>query len=146
MRIRFIRSDLYQILAFTIHGKMSKRSYKNNKFKILAPTWNEEWELLDGSYSVSDIQCYFEYILKIWRKTDNPSIRMYVMKIENKITFKIMAGYYVALLMPEMMKLIGRTKGKITKNKNGENEPYLEITEEVLIHSNILKCALFRNY
>ena len=71
---------------------------------------------------------------------------MYVMKIENKITFKIMAGYYAALLMPEMMKLIGRTKGKITKNKNGENEPYLEITEEVLIHSNILKCALFRNY
>ena len=68
------------------------------------------------------------------------------MKIENKITFKIMAGYYVAVLMPEMMKLIGRTKGKITKTKNGENEPYLEITEEVLIHSNILKCALFRNY
>ena len=68
------------------------------------------------------------------------------MKIENKITFRIKAGYYLALLMPEMMKLIGRTKGKITKNKNGENKPYLEITEEVLIHSNIVKCTLFRNY
>ena len=73
-------------------------------------------------------------------------MRMYVMKIENKITFRIKAGYYLALLMPEMMKLIGITKGKITKNKNGENKPYLEITEEVLIHSNIVKCALFRNY
>ena len=73
-------------------------------------------------------------------------MRMYVMKIENKITFRIKAGYYLALLMPEMMKLIGITKGKITKNKNGENKPYLEINEEVLIHSNIVKCALFRNY
>ena len=54
----------YQILVFVIHGKMQKKSYKNNKFKISARTWNEEFELLDGSYSISDIQDYFEYILK----------------------------------------------------------------------------------
>ena len=55
------RSDmlLFQTLAFTIHGKIS---YKNNTFKIWAPTWNEEFELTDASYSVSDIQDYFEYI------------------------------------------------------------------------------------
>ena len=41
-----------------------KKSYKNNKSIILAPTWNEEFEFSDGSYSVSDIQDYFEYILK----------------------------------------------------------------------------------
>ena len=41
-----------------------KKSYKNNKFKISAPTWNEEFELPDRSYSVSDIQNYFIYILK----------------------------------------------------------------------------------
>ena len=41
-----------------------KKSYKNNKFKISAPPWNEEFELSDGSYSVSDIQDYFEYISK----------------------------------------------------------------------------------
>ena len=41
-----------------------KKSYKNNKFKISAPTWNEEFELPDGSYSISDIQDYFKYILK----------------------------------------------------------------------------------
>ena len=55
---------LYQILVFVIHGKMQKKSYKNNKFKISAPTWNGEFELPDGSYSISDIQDYFEYILK----------------------------------------------------------------------------------
>ena len=41
-----------------------KRSHKNNKFQISAPRWNEEFELLDGSYSVSDIPDYFEYIIK----------------------------------------------------------------------------------
>ena len=40
-----------------------KSSYNNNKFKISAPTWNDEFELPDGSYSVSDIQDYFKYIL-----------------------------------------------------------------------------------
>ena len=53
---------LYQTLAYI--WKNIKKSYKNNKFKISAPTWNEEFELPDGSYSVSDIQDYFEYILK----------------------------------------------------------------------------------
>ena len=45
-----------------------KKSHKNNKFKISAPTWNEEFELTDGSYFVSDIQDYFEYILKSMEK------------------------------------------------------------------------------
>ena len=63
-----------------------KKSYKNNEFKISAPTWNEEFELPDGSYSVSDIQGYFEYILKKHETvTDNPSIMIYVNNIENRI-------------------------------------------------------------
>ena len=46
-----------------------KNSYNNNKFKMSAPTWNDEFELPDGSYSVSNIQDFFEYILKItWRR------------------------------------------------------------------------------
>ena len=63
--------------------------YKNIEFKIPAPTWNEEFELPDGSYFLSDIQHYFEYILK-WHDpvTDNPSIRVYAKKIENRITLK----------------------------------------------------------
>ena len=59
-----------------------KRSHKNNKFQISAPRWNEEFELLDGSYSVSDIPDYFEYIIKQYETvTDNPLIRIYVNKI-----------------------------------------------------------------
>ena len=54
----------YQTLAFNKHGKIFKKSYKNNKFKISALTWNEEFELPDGSYSLPDIQDYFEYIYK----------------------------------------------------------------------------------
>ena len=58
--------------------KNVKSSYNNNKFKISAPTWSEEFELPDGSYSISDIQDYFEYILKKHSESiDNPSIRIY---------------------------------------------------------------------
>ena len=115
-----------------------KSSYNNNKFKISAPTWSEEFELPDGSYSVSDIQDYFEYILKKHSESvENPSIRMYINKIENRITFKIKNGYFLELLTPETMKLLGSTKSKITKNKNGENFPYLEVVELVLVHCNL---------
>ena len=99
----------------------------------------DKFEFPDGSYSVSDIQDYFEYILKKHgENTDNPSIRIYVNKIENRITFKIKTGYYLELLTPETMKLLGSTENKITKDKNGENVPHLEITEVVLVHCNIV--------
>ena len=55
---------LYQILAFIIHRKIKKSHKKKKKFKISTLTWNEEFELPDGSYSISDIQDYFEYIKK----------------------------------------------------------------------------------
>ena len=119
--------------------KNIKSSYNNNKFKISAPTWNEEFELPDGSYSVSDIQDYFEYILKKHSESvDNPSIRIYVNKIENRITFKIKSGYNLELLTPETMKLLGSAENKITKDKNGENVPHLEIVELVLVHCNLV--------
>ena len=69
---------------------------------------------------------------------DNPSIKIYVNKIENRITFKIKNGYYLELLTPEIMKLLGSAESKITKDKNGENVPHLEITEVVLVHSNLV--------
>ena len=108
--------------------KNIKSSYKNNKFKISAPTWNEEFILPDGSYSISDIQDYFQYILKKHgENTDKPSIQIYVNKIENRITFKIKNGYSLELLTKETMKLLGSTKNKISKDENGENVPHLEI-------------------
>ena len=110
--------------------KNIKSSYNNNNFKISAPTWNENFELLDGSYSVSDIQDYFEYILKEHSENvDNPPIRIYVNRIENRITFRIKSGYYLELLTPETMKLLGSAESKMTKDKNGENVPHLEIVE-----------------
>ena len=63
--------------------------------------------------------------------------RIYVTQIQNSITFRIKTGYYLELLTPEMMKLLGSTKGKITNDKNGENMPYSEIIEVVLAHCNI---------
>ena len=86
--------------------KNVKSSYNNNKFKISAPTWSEEFKLPDGSYSVQDIQDHFEYILKKHRESvDNPSIRIYVNKIENRVTFKTKNGYYLELLTSKTMKL-----------------------------------------
>ena len=116
-----------------------KSSYNNNKFKVSAPTWSEEFELPDGSYSVSDNQDYFEYILKKHSESvDNPSIKIYVNKIENRITFKIKSGYYLELLTLETMKLLGSAENKINKDKNGENVPHLEIVEIVLVQCNLV--------
>ena len=63
---------------------------------------------------------------------------IYVNKIGNRITFKIKTGYYLQLLTPGMMKLLGSTRSKITRNENCENMSHLEITELLLIHCNIV--------
>ena len=94
--------------------KNIKNSYNNNRFKISAPTWSDEFVLPDTLYLISDIQDYFEYTLKKHNENvDNPSIRIYVNKIENRITFKIKNGYYLELLTLETMKLLGSTESKI---------------------------------
>ena len=118
--------------------KNIKSSYDNNKFKRSAPTWNNKFELPDGSYSVSNIQDCFEYILrKHGENIDNPPVKIYVNKTENRITFKIKNGYSLEFLTPETMKLLRSTENKISKNKNGENVPHLQMTEVVLVHCNI---------
>ena len=63
----------------------------------------------------------FKNILTI---THNPSIMIYVNKVGNRITFKIKTGYYLEPLTPKTMKLLGSTKSKINKDKNGENVPH----------------------
>ena len=93
----------------------------------------------DGSYSISNIEDYFEYILKKHgANTDKTSVQIYVNKIENRITFKIKNGYSLELLIPETMKLLGSTENKISKDKNIENVRYLENTEVILVHYNIV--------
>ena len=88
---------------------IKKSSCNNNKFKISAPTWNDEFKLPDGSYSVSDISNTFK---KHGENANKPSEQIYVNKTENRITFKIKDGYSLELLTPETMKLLGSTKKK----------------------------------
>ena len=95
------------------------------------------------SYQVGHVQYQiFKIILSIFLKNnenvDNPSIRIYVNEIEKRITFKIKNGYYLELLAPEIMKLLGSTENKITKDKNGENVLHLEIAELVSVHFNLV--------
>ena len=141
-KINLKKNDKYVALSnLSIYytWKNMKKSYKNNKFKISALKWNEKFELPDRSYSVSDTQDYFEYILKKHETvTDNPSIKIYVNKIENRITFKIKTRYYFEFLTPETMEVLGSTKSKITKDEKGENVAHLEIIKVVLIHCNIV--------
>ena len=100
-------------LSICYTWKNIKSSYNNNKFKISAPTWSEEFKLPDGSYSISDIQEYFEYNLKKHSENvDDPSIKIYVNRTENRITFKIKSRCYLELLTPETMKLLGSAEAK----------------------------------
>ena len=116
-----------------------KSGYNNNEFKINAPTWNDEFNLPNGSYYVSDIQDYFEYIIKKHETiADNPPIQIYVNKIKNRTAFKIKAGYKLELLTEETMQLLDSSKNVIDKNKDGEIVPRLETVEFVFIHCNLV--------
>ena len=120
--------------------KNIKSEYNNNKFKISAPTWNDTFDLPDGSYSISDIQDYFEFIIKKHETlTEDPPVEIYPNKIKNRIVFKIKTGYKLELLTPETMKLLGSTKKDVDKDKDGEIVPKLESVEVVLVHCNLVK-------
>ena len=96
-----------------------KFEYNNNKFKISAPTWNDTFDFPNGSYSVSDIQGYFEYIIKKYETItdENSPIKIYVKKIKNRIVFKINTGYKLELFSKETMQLLGSLKKTLIKTK-----------------------------
>ena len=119
--------------------KNIKSAYNNSKFKISAPTWNDEFDLLDGSYSISDIQEYFEYTIKRHETiADNLLVQIYINKIKNRIVFKIKTGYKLELLPPETMKLLGSAKKDVDQDKDGEDAPMLESVEVALVHYNLV--------
>ena len=98
--------------------KNIKSEYNNNKFKISAPTWNDEFNLPDGSYSVSDIQDYFKNIIKKPETiADNPPVQIDLNKIKSRIVFKIKTGYKLELLSKETMQLLRSSKNTLTKTK-----------------------------
>ena len=117
--------------------KNIKSAYNNNKFKISAPTWNDEFDLPDGLYSISDIQDYFEFIIKKHETlAENPPIQIYPNKIKHRIVFKVKTG--IELLSLGTMKLLERTKKDADKDKDGEDVPKLESAEVVLVHCNLV--------
>ena len=119
--------------------KNIKSAYNNNKFKISAPIWNDNFDLPDGSYSIEDIQDYFEFIIKKHETlTENPPVQIYPNKIKNRIVFKIKTGYKLELLSSETMKLLGSTKKDVDQDKDGEDVPKLESVEVVLVHCNLV--------
>ena len=112
--------------------KNVKSTYNINKFKISAPTWNETFDLPDGSYNISEIQDYIEYIIKKHETNgETAPILIYANTINNRIVFKIKSRYKLELLSKETMKLLGSTK-------NSENVPRLENVEVVLVHCNLV--------
>ena len=93
--------------------KTIKSAYNNNKFKISAPIWNDEFNFPDGSYSISDIQGYFEYITKKYETiANNPPVQIYTNNIRNRIVSKTKTGYKLELVSPETMKLLELQKKK----------------------------------
>ena len=96
----------------------------------------------DGSYNISEIQDYVEYIIKKHETIgENAPILIYTNTINNRIVFKIKSGYKLKLLSKETMKLLGSTKDIIDADKNSENLPNLENVEVVLVHCNLVNNA-----
>ena len=91
--------------------KNIKSEYSSNKFKNFCINLVWCFDLPDGSYSIADIQDYFEFIIKKHETlTESPQVQIYQNKIKNKIVFKIKTGYELELLIPETITLLGSTK------------------------------------
>ena len=100
---------------------------------------HETFDLPDGSYNISEIQDYFEYIIKKHETiAETAPILVYANNITNRIVFKIKTGYKLELLSEETMKLFGSPRDTIDADKNSENVPRLENVEVVLVHCNLV--------
>ena len=110
--------------------KSTYNNNNNNKFKISAPTWNETFDLPDGSYNISEIQGYIKYINKKNETIgENAPILIYANTINNRNKKQ------------GTRKLLGSTKDTIDADKNSENVPKLENVEVVLVHCNLVNNA-----
>ena len=119
--------------------KNVESTYNNNKFKISARTWNETFDLPDGSYNISEIQDYIEYIIKIHKTIgQNAPILIYANTINNRIVFKIKSGYKLELLSKETMKLLGSTSSIIDSDRNSENVHCNLVNNSYQQHSRVL--------
>ena len=116
--------------------KNVKSDYNNSKFKIPAPTWNDTFDVPDGSYSIAALQNYIikkhETIAKV-----SPML-IYVNEINNRIVFKISSGYKLELFSKETMRLLGSSTDTVDGDKNSELVPKLKNVDLVLVHCNLV--------
>ena len=123
-------------LSFYYKWKNISQEHKN-KFKIIALTWIDKFELTDSSYSVSDIQDYIKYIIKNFETlSTNHRIHIYINRINNRTVFKIKDRYKLELQTPNTIKVIWLQKKLIDKTKN--IVPILELAEVVLEQCNFV--------
>ena len=126
-------------LSIYYTGQHVKSDYNNNKFKISAPTWNDTFDMRDGSFSIAALQNYFDYIIKKHETIAEVSpVLIYVNEINNRIVFKIKSGYKLELLSKETMRLLGSSTDTIDGDKNSELGPKLESVDLVLVHCNLV--------
>ena len=119
-----------------------KPRFKNDHFKITAPTWDETFDLPDGSYTLPNIQDYFLYIVKqhesdVTSSEQSPTL-VYPNYIKNRTIFKIKTGCKKHMLTNEAIDLLG--DGPIAdEDKNSKNVPKLEQVTSVLVHLNLVQ-------
>ena len=114
------------------------RKLSNGKFKITTASWSEEFELPERSYTVADIDNYFQFIVEKHTKDRKDDIKIYVNKIDNRVTFKLKSGVTLELMTPETQKLLGSSLKTITGEINGDLVPEMESTEVILVHCNLI--------
>ena len=114
------------------------KKHNNGKFKITAPSWSEEFELPEGSYNVSDINEYFQFIVKKHTKDHDKDIEIYANKVKNRVAFKLGAGVSLEFMSPETQKFLGFSVNKVTGTGNGDKVPQLETVQTVLVHCNLV--------
>ena len=100
-----------QNLCIYYRLKNIRKQYKNNKIKTIAPTWNDKFDLPDGSYSVSNIRDNFEYLIKkLETLITIPPAHVYINTVNNRFVFKIKGGYKLELRTLETITLFDSTK------------------------------------
>ena len=109
----------------------------NGKFKIKTGTWEEEFELPEGSYSVADVNGYFQYIIKK-HTTDTDLLSVFVNRILNRVAFKMKSGVSLELMNDATKRFLGSSKSVITGEINGDLVPKVETVQTVLIHCNLV--------
>ena len=125
-----------QNLSIYYRWKNIRQHYKNNKLKIIAPTWNDDFELPDGPHSVSDIQDCIECIIKKHETLPSNPLHIYINRIKYRLVFKIKGGYKLELQTSKTVKVFGSTGKLIEKwTIDGQHVPSLEVVELVLVHN-----------